>query len=263
MLKFSQDTAVEQVSEHRWRGIIAPDWGIAGIPNGGYVMALGARALQAALPHGDPLTVTAYYLEPTAPGPVECEVEVLRTGGSASHGSVRLFQNQTLKVVLIGVFADLAQTRGESRINATKPDIRPYEECVPLRTPLELTFARQVLQRVNPQQQQTFTGQPDGGGSLSGWLELADGATTDPLALLMFADGFPPPVFTYYGPTGWVPTLELTVQVRAVPAPGPIQCHFETNYLTRGILEEDGYLWDSDDQLVAISRQTAKFRLPT
>ena len=43
----------------------------------------------------------------------------------------------------------------------------------------------------------------------------SDGSDPDVIALLMFADAFPPPIFTVFGPVGWVPTLELTVQVRA------------------------------------------------
>lgn len=262
MLKFCKETALEQVAENHWQGHITPDWSIAGVPNGGYIMALGARALQAALPHSDPLTVSAHYLVPAQPGPVDCEVEVLRRGGSSSHGCVRLLQNGELKVLLVAVFTDLAKLQGESRINAARPDIKPYDDCVPLPLPDEFTFSRQVIQRVNPEQVQSLAGKPSGAGCLSGWIELADGATTDPLSLLLFADSFPPPVFSLYGPTGWVPTLELTVQVRGKPAPGPLQCHFETGYLTNGVLEEDGYLWDCDGHLVAISRQMAKFRLP-
>ena len=32
--------------------------------------------------------------------------------------------------------------------------------------------------------------------------------------------------------------------------------------MTEGVVEEDGEYWDSEGKLVAISRQTAKFRLP-
>ena len=33
-------------------------------------------------------------------------------------------------------------------------------------------------------------------------------------------------------------------------------------HVTNGVLEEDGEYWDSAGQLVCVSRQTAKFRLP-
>jgi hypothetical protein len=61
---------------------------------------------------------------------------------------------------------------------------------------------------------------------------------------------------------GWVPTLELTVQVRAHPAPGPLQVRLCSRHLSAGVLEEDGEYWDSAGRLVAISRQTAKVRIP-
>ena len=53
----------------------------------------------------------------------------------------------------------------------------------------------------------------------------------------MFADAFPPPALTLYGPLHWVPTLELTVQVRARPAPGPLQARLVSRHLTRGVIE--------------------------
>ena len=81
------------------------------------------------------------------------------------------------------------------------------------------------------------------------------------IGLLMFADAFPPPVFTVFGPVGWVPTIELTVQVRAHPAPGPLQVRLASRYMTNGVIEEDGEYWDSAGQLVALSRQTAKVRI--
>jgi hypothetical protein len=100
-----------------------------------------------------------------------------------------------------------------------------------------------------------------GTGRLTGWTRHTDGSDPDALSLLMFADAFPPPVFTVYGPRHWVPTLELTVQVRARPAPGPLQVQLASRHMTRGVIEEDGELWDSDGRLVAISRQTARVRL--
>ena len=55
--------------------------------------------------------------------------------------------------------------------------------------------------------------------------------------------------------------MELTVQVRAHPAPGPLQVRLASRHMSKGVIEEDGEYWDSAGQLVAISRQTAKVRL--
>lgn len=104
--------------------------------------------------------------------------------------------------------------------------------------------------------------QPNGTGEFCGWANLRDGSEPDVISLLMYADAFPPPVFTLFGPVGWVPTVELTVQVRAHPSPGPLQCRLFCRHLTNGVVEEDGEYWDSSGKLVAISRQTAKFRTP-
>ena len=92
---------------------------------------------------------------------------------------------------------------------------------------------------------------------MAGWVSLADGRPLDPLALLLVADGLPPAVFNLDIPTGWVPTVELTVHVRAVPAPGPVRCLFRTRFIHHGMFEEDGEVWDSSGTLVALSRQLA------
>ena len=80
------------------------------------------------------------------------------------------------------------------------------------------------------------------------------------MSVLLYADALPPPVFNRLGPAGWVPTVEITVHLRAIPAPGLVQCRFRTRYVTRGLLEADGELWDSTGELVALSRQLARLR---
>jgi hypothetical protein len=96
---------------------------------------------------------------------------------------------------------------------------------------------------------------PSGQGLVRGWFGFADGRPVDTLALLLAADAFPPAVFNLGLPRGWVPTVELTVHIRGVPAPGPLRCQFRTRFVTGGALEEDSEVWDSAGQLVAISRQ--------
>jgi hypothetical protein len=51
--------------------------------------------------------------------------------------------------------------------------------------------------------------------------------------------------------------VELTVQVRARPAPGFLRAWFTTSAVTDGYLEEDGEVWDAEGRLVALSRELA------
>jgi hypothetical protein len=74
MSQFTQETAVEQIAENLWRGEFCEGWRVGAVPNGGYVLAVAGRALSAALPHKDPLTVSAFYLAPTELGPVDCQI---------------------------------------------------------------------------------------------------------------------------------------------------------------------------------------------
>ena len=92
---------------------------------------------------------------------------------------------------------------------------------------------------------------------VAGWIRFADERPVDTMALMLFADAFPPSVFSMLGTIGWVPTLELTVHLRRRPAPGWIRARFVTDDLTNGMLIESGELWDSSGQLVAKSRQLA------
>ena len=67
----------------------------------------------------------------------------------------------------------------------------------------------------------------------------------------------PPPVTFDLGRPGWAPTLELTVHVRAVPAPGWLRVSHRTRNVAGGMFEEDCEVWDSAGRLVAQSRQLA------
>ncbi|HEV7624932.1 MAG TPA: thioesterase family protein, partial [Streptomyces sp.] len=70
-----------------------------------------------------------------------------------------------------------------------------------------------------------------------------------------------PPTAFELGLRGWVPTVELTVHVRARPASGPLRVSVSTVNLAGGYLEEDVQIWDSADRLVAQSRQLARAKV--
>ncbi len=260
MSEFLEDTRVEQVADNRWRARVSDRWSIGSIPNGGYLMAIAGRALREALPHNDPLTITGHYVDRALAADADLEFELIRAGKSVSTGSIRFIQDGVERVRFTATYGNLADTAGETWLGEAPPQWPDPNHWISM----EKTLA--IHDRIDMR----FA--PEEGAWLSGRLtdraehrvvnRFADGTEPDELALLFFTDCVPPTVFSLYGPAGWVPTLELTVQVRAKPAPGDILARFKTRYMTNGLLEEDGELWDSNNQLVALSRQLARFRLP-
>ena len=239
MDQFERDTAVEKISDTLYRGELVQGWRVGEVPNGGYVMAIAGRALRAALPHNDPLSVNAFYLAPTLLGPIDLQIEILRSARSTTFAEVRMIQEGELKVKVTAAYTDLDRLKGETWSLNERPQWPAWEDCEPAgdkgvefrqRAELRLVSGREVFsERL-----------ANGSGVFEGWVAHRDGSDPDAISLLMFADAFPPPVFTVFGPVGWVPTIELTAQVRAHPAPGPLQVRLATRYATSGIVEEDG-----------------------
>jgi hypothetical protein len=106
----------------------------------------------------------------------------------------------------------------------------------------------------------TGRGRADGSGDLRGWLRFADGTDFDPLSLLYVSDSFPPATFTI-GSVGWVPTLELTVYVRAVPAPGPLRVRQRSRVLSGSLVDQVCEAWDSRGRVVLQATQLAAVRM--
>ncbi len=240
----------------------------AAAPNGGYVMALAARAMRDPIPHPDPASLTAHFLAPTAPGDVHVDVEVVRTGRRHSTVAARLGQDGRECVRLLGTFTDLDAATGPSRLDRPRPALPAFEDCVDATTLAVERAARggfeapPVLLRFDHRMPEELTtwaeGRPTGRGEMGGHLRWADGAPMDTLGIVAAVDCYPPAVFNLDGADlGWTPTIELTVQVRKRPAPGYLTAWMTTQAITNGYLEEDGEVWDADGDLVALSRQLA------
>jgi len=260
MSQFEKESAVTHVGENLYRGELCEGWRVGAVPNGGYVMAVAARALREVLPHKDPLTVSAFYLAPTALGPIDCHVELLGGGRSTSFAEVRMMQEGQLKVKVTAAYTDLERLNGETWSAVERPQYPLWDECPPS-ADKGVEFRQRAELRLVSGQEVFSERKPNGSGEFHGWVSHRDGSDPDVISLLMFADACPPPILTAFGPVGWVPTVELTVQVRAHPAPGPLQFRAVSRHMTEGVVEADGECWDSAGQLVTISRQTAKFRL--
>jgi hypothetical protein len=250
--EFDAATAVVSSGKGRWVGAITPGWDIGGNANGGYVLALAGRALRDLAQRPDPITVTAHYLAPAPAGPVEVTGSVVKAGKRFTTVTGSLVQDQREVLRVLATFGDVSVGHGNDWIGGPPPDLPEPSACEPRDTfngavPVPLMGRLDV--RLAPTR--------DGSGVVEGWFGFADGRPADTLALLLAADAFPPAYFTLGRGAGWVPTVELTVHVRAVPSPGPLACRFTTRFVQGGFLEEDGEIWSSDGRLVALSRQMA------
>lgn len=239
---------------------IRDGWDIYGNANGGYLMALAARHMRSLTGRPDPISVTAHYLAPGAAGPVQVDADVVKAGRRFSTVSARMHSNGKPVLQLVGAFGDVSEAVGHSfeHVTARPPEMPPFDEC-PKRSDNPGEFFPALMSRLDmrmhPDHVGWVHGHRNGIAEMAGWFSFADGRPIDTLALLLACDAFPPNVFHLDMPGGWAPTVELTVHVRAMPAPGPLRCIFRSQFVTGGFMNSDGEVWDSTDRLVAQSRQ--------
>jgi acyl-coenzyme A thioesterase PaaI-like protein len=261
--RFSTDTAVTRVDEDRFQADCRVGWRVIGdvAPNGGYLMAIAARAMAMRAERPHPVTLTAHFLAPPAHGPLEVRTELVRPGGRHRTVAARLVQDGVEQVRLIGTFGDLALADGPSRVLRTPPPWPPAADLADPTHDLGDFPVPEILHRLEHRMPTSTTGwtrgEPSGDGVHGGWCRWPDADRMDVLSLLFVADAYPPAVFDLGVGAAWAPTIELTVQVRDVPAPGWLATRFSTRALTDGYFEEDGEIWDETGRLVAISRQLA------
>jgi hypothetical protein len=244
---------------------INPDWTIVGKPNGGYLLAMLGRAAVARVSQPHVLAASAHYLRSPDPGPAAIETEVLRAGRSASQVRARLRQGEQVCVEALITVGELAGADGGFEWTGIDgADIAPWDDCVRLPSTgpggMAVTIMDQLEIRLDPATLGFASGRPSGRGELAGWLALPGGADFDDISLLLALDCYPPATFDI-GESGWVPTLELTAYVRAVPAPGPVRVRQKVGVIEGGRVDETCHVWDRTGHLVAQSTQLAGIRI--
>jgi acyl-CoA thioesterase len=260
-MRFDEATAVTAAEKGIWKAEVQPDWDIFGVSNGGYLMAIGARAMSESAEGRLPVSVTAYFLRPVSAGPIEVAVDEIKAGRTFSTLGATM-RAASDSITLLGSFAAPgAADTADLYVAAAPPELPPPEDCPralpnpdgPLPPPLLAHFE----ERIHPDDVGPLQGRPTGVATVRGWFRLHDDEPLDAFTLLLVADAFPPAVFNADLPMAWTPTLEMTTQVRAAPAAGWLRCQFTTRFVSGGLLEEDGEIWDETGHLVALSRQLA------
>ena len=260
-MSLASASAVRPVGSGAFEAEISPGWDIMGNANGGYLLAMLARAGAdvAGKPH--PVTVTGHFLAPGKPGGVAITADLVRSGRRFSTVAATMATSERRLLAMLGTFADLdAGPDPDAVVHHVSgpPSLPPPERCVAIE-PTDTfppPFTGKVELRLHPEDV-SFVGKPTGRMAIRGWFRLPDAEAIDPFGLIVAADGFPPAIFNGDLPVAWTPTLELTVHVRARPGDGWLAATVATRFVSDGFLEEDTEIWDESGRLVAQSRQLA------
>lgn len=228
--------------------------------NGGFLLALATRAIGAVLPFPDPVVVSGFYLRPGTPGPLEIATEAIRAGKTTAFGQASLRQQGKEVLRATAAFSDLtaAATRSGPSYTGTRPPALPPPGRCDVLEPAELrgiTLAERIEYRADKLPSWVTRGSsPSGNPVYQGWMRFADGREPDLYSLPLFLDAAAPPALEL---GAFSSTLELTVHLRARPAPGWLAYRAVTHHLADGYHEEDAEVWDSTGRMVAQSRQLA------
>lgn len=260
-MSFAEATAVALRQDGEYSGEILPGWDVFGIASGGYVMTIAARAMGMAAQDRELVSITGYFTNPGRSGVVTVQVQPIKTGKGFSTFGAEVTANKRPLVSVIGAYARPDRKTGGTTIVEPSFDLPPPDECVQAIPsadgPLPPPLTDKVRIMIHPEDAVGLFTERSGPALVRGWFRLLDDEPTDPLSLVLAADAFPPAVFMTDLGLKWTPTLDLTVHIRNPIPTGWLKCRFRTRFVTRGLLEEDGDIWDEDDNLVSQSRQLA------
>ncbi len=261
MSKFDEDLVLTRQESRIYKATVSDNWSINGIANGGYLMALLAKAMMAHTEKKATPILTAHYISRCTPGEALLMVEEISRSSQFDRLQVKLLQEGKEKIRAIGTFAVESDTCFTIRYETEAPEMAAPEKCYPIpRIPNYTVYDRMDV-LLDPSCAGWIQGKALAKKSEhKGWIKFKDDRPFDLFAVALVADAFPPPVLSSHGMVAWVPTLEFSVNIRNIPRTEWLKCIFRTRFINCGLLEEDGEVWDENGELVAISRQIAQFR---
>jgi acyl-CoA thioesterase len=235
----------------------------AGILHGGWLLETVTAEALTRTDHPHPLAVSAHYAAAPRVGDADLDIEVLRAGRSVATLRTQLAQEGQPKVSALVTAGRLPEAGLTPRhLAAHPPQMPPPEMCVRHEMPEGLPrngITENLDVRLDPATAAWTQGSFGGGAEVRAWVRSATGRAVDPLMLLTVADALPPVTFEL-GIAGWVPTLELTVYLRALPVQGWLRCVQRARLVHGGWLDEECEVWDSSGQLVVQARQLAGYK---
>ncbi len=161
----------------------------------------------------------------------------------------------------MGTFVDNnAETSSVKIFETGEPDLSPVDECISFPEIPGYSLFNNIDVKLDPSCAGLLEGNLSEISEFKGWIKFKEDRIIDELALVLFLDSFPPPVLASQGLVAWVPTIELSLNIRSLPKTKWLKSIFRSRFISNGIVEEDGEIWDGTGELVAISRQISQFR---
>lgn len=273
MFDFTSETAVECIPDQpfRYQARLSADWNAPVFPHGGVVTATALRAMSDALGSSDqPLrSVSAVFVSPVAPGPVDIDVEVLHRGRSLSQvrGQLRSAGQDTG----IEATAVYGRTRtGFSLAGRAFPNVPPREQCPSFRDNTNSAPTANLWARIEAWRARGHAPwddyQPDS-SEQAFWYRYDEhpalgNGQLDPLALIPLCDTMPGAVAERVGsgsPPWIAPSADLTVHILGPAAAECLLGVIRLHHAADGYASAEAEIWDPELGLVAYATQVMFF----
>ncbi|ANF80848.1 acyl-CoA thioesterase [Acinetobacter sp. NCu2D-2] len=207
------------------------------------------------------LSCSVTFVGPVQRAPAKLTAEILRQGKSVTTIEVRLWQDDAVQTILIASFG----THRDSSIVVKREKQAPqYPDLSELHLVQHNPLAPECFKQMQMawaegQYPCTVSAEPDFGGYFRFAPELHENREMTVSDLMVAFDMWPPGVLPMY--RQMAPASSLTWHVTYVH---PLQTNVQdwlkykvfTDYAAEGYSTEHAYLWDDQNRLIAIARQT-------
>ncbi|MFC1822457.1 thioesterase family protein [Thermodesulfobacteriota bacterium] len=260
MQQFDHSISLTQQAPFTFKGILSGDWSVNGNPHGGYLAAILANSV---LQHSEKKSISIFtvnFISRCVVGEADISIENIGFSKHFDRWQARLAQNGQEKICAIGTFTNNERDQCEKVYEESEPVLLSIEECITIPEMPNYTIFDQMDIRLDPNCTGWMRGNLTDKSEVKGWIKFKGDRPFDELAILLIADSFPPAVIASQGMVAWVPSIELSVNIRNLATTQWLKCIFRSRFINNGIVEEDGQIWDETGELIAISRQIYQFR---
>lgn len=228
-------------------------------------LAAGMMMHKALLTINDPskqlLNTSVTFVGPVQESKVKLTAEILRQGKSVTTIEVRIWQDDAVQSILLASFGTLRESRIQVSNETAAPDYPPVEQLniLPKNAIAPQCFQQFELAWAEGNYPCTASKKPDFGGWFRFDPNLHENREMSTADFMTLFDVWPPGVLPMF--KTFLPASSLTWQVTFIGST-QYQLHdwfkykVVTDHAENGYSTEYAHIWDSNNRLIAIYRQT-------